>query len=52
MDLTNAQTQASEPGVLKRQRSRPSDWWAAKPTNASPITVPIRVPAAVVKTVV
>lgn len=47
MNLTNAQIQAPEPGVLKRQRSRPSDWWAAKPSNASPL--PVHAPVAVVR---
>ncbi|KAL2071472.1 hypothetical protein VTL71DRAFT_12707 [Oculimacula yallundae] len=34
--LTIAQMQASEPEprVLKRQRSQPSNWWAAKPLNS------------------
>ncbi|KAK0108933.1 hypothetical protein ONS96_002770 [Cadophora gregata f. sp. sojae] len=31
---------APEPGILKRQRSRPSDWWAAKPTVAEPAPAP------------
>ena len=30
--------QSSEPVVLKRKRSRPSDWWAAVPTSNAPET--------------
>ncbi|CZS99370.1 uncharacterized protein RAG0_07713 [Rhynchosporium agropyri] len=43
-NLMNARSQAPEPALLKRQRSRPSDWWAAKPTNASHLPTPARAP--------